>query len=138
MPYIIGELPVSTQSECVWELLTKRIRVCYTDPMPLQTIVQLHIILVMTPALAAWILATTANPTMARIYGPSYQVRYAIAAPNSRGGRVRSVSLRVLSVLQQSAFQVRQAPATLSLICREQSRSERSRDVDPSSLPRAP
>jgi len=45
--------------------------------MPLSTLIQLHILLAMTPALAGWMLASPSQPMMARVIGVTIaQVRY--------------------------------------------------------------
>ena len=54
------------------ELLWKRTTLWYTEPMSLQSLVQLQILICAVPALAGWMLAPTAQPMLTRVACVAY------------------------------------------------------------------
>jgi len=70
--------------------------------MPLSTLIQLHILLAMTPALAGWMLASPSHPMMARALGVTVvQVRYIDPERYERSGQTRSAKRTVSASIQR-------------------------------------
>lgn len=70
--------------------------------MPLSTLIQLHILLAMTPALAGWMLGTPSHPMLARALGVTIvQVRHIDPERYEPSGRTRVTKHSVSASIQR-------------------------------------
>jgi hypothetical protein len=70
--------------------------------MPLSTLIQLHILLAMTPALAGWMLASPSHPMLARGFGVTVvHVRYIDPERYERCGQASATKRTVSASIQR-------------------------------------
>jgi hypothetical protein len=95
---------------------------CYTDPMPPQMLIQLQILIAMTPALAGWIIALPAGHPMI-----THVINMAVQSQGVRGVAVTSYTgkgIRFVRKSTSSPFAVHQnVPASDSLGSRDSKRT---------------
>jgi hypothetical protein len=86
--------------------------------MPLSTLIQLHILLAMTPALAGWMLATPSHPMLARAMGVAIvQIRHIDPDRIERSGQTRSAKRTVSASILRICRRYLQRTANRAITC---------------------